>query len=623
MIARAFCGMLRICFVSALFGLPLIGPTYAEAAAEEVPDPTSIETRYAAAEALRKGVGGVVDLPRALAIYTELAALGNSNAYRRIGEIHLKLGRETEALVALETAVELGNKSAMVKLAEGHARGQFGPLSDAEQGFPRLVELYRTLGSRNAKYALARAYSEGYGTTPDHAKALEMFRDLAAEGHGSSYRQLGDYYAEGIHVAQDLDAAIAAYRAAIDAGNMSAIRSVARVQIAANRFEDAAKTLEDAVNLETPGMAYWRAVYHAEERLGDMSDRRLGLAELRRLSNAGDARAAAKTLKLAEKPPHTFEPADIQAWVAVLEEAAADGDGRATEALARAYRSLGRWVPDAQNKHKALVSQLGHQMRPRYRTTETLHAVYSPSRARTLWSEMVRLVTEAKDDGYYYGALELRKIDKNAYTYLLQTEMRRMGCYSGRMNGLMTRSTLRAILRFCRGRGDQQLCEIGPLKSDPTKFIMKELLQLRTASAQQQEGVIAVHQFNSATADVGSVCHATPGRHAYAAVRDSRTAEAARRETLPRNTDLANSASPTVRRTRGGFGARRVVGVFDTPRDSWILVQGARGDIVEVRVDQELDGVRVSAIDGNSVTIRTQDRVVALNAGDWLPTFAE
>ena len=107
MIGGAFCRVPEFCRVVALFGLLLGGPSYAEPLAEDLTHPTDIEARYAAAEALRKGVGGAVDLPRALAIYAELAALGHSDAYRRMGEIHLKQGRGAEALEALETAVEL------------------------------------------------------------------------------------------------------------------------------------------------------------------------------------------------------------------------------------------------------------------------------------------------------------------------------------------------------------------------------------------------------------------------------------------------------------------------------------------------------------------------------------
>ena len=230
---------------------------------------------------------------------------------------------------------------------------------------------------------------------------------------------------------------------------------------------------------------------------------------------------------------------------------------------------------------------------------------------------MARLVAEAGDDGYYHGALELRKIDKNAYTYLLQSEMQRSGLYTGRLNGLMTQSTLRAILRFCGSRGDRRLCELGPLKSDPAKFIIRELLSLRVAEGQQEDGVHTVRPSNVAVAtDAEAARRAVPQASPISATQTAANAMSTRHAGPPRNAGRETHHGSATQRNRGGSGSSRVVGVFKTPSESWILVQRSGGDIVEVRVGQEIDGVPIREIGGNYVEIEVKNRRIALRAGD-------
>ena len=70
-------GILSIFVFMVMLGVTFAGPVHAEGPAEAGSDAAGIEARYATAEALRQGTGGVIDLRSALEIYTELAALGH------------------------------------------------------------------------------------------------------------------------------------------------------------------------------------------------------------------------------------------------------------------------------------------------------------------------------------------------------------------------------------------------------------------------------------------------------------------------------------------------------------------------------------------------------------------
>ena len=62
-------------------------------------------------------------------------------------------------------------------------------------------------------------YSEGVGVGADHAKALELFRQAAADGDARAMAWLGYYHEAGLAVAQSDAEALRWYRAAAEAGD--------------------------------------------------------------------------------------------------------------------------------------------------------------------------------------------------------------------------------------------------------------------------------------------------------------------------------------------------------------------------------------------------------------------
>ena len=67
--------------------------------------------------------------------------------------------------------------------------------------------------------------------------------------------------------------------------------------------------------------------------------------------------------------------------------------------------------------------------------------------------------------------------DRRAFTHLLQVWMRDNGYYTNRITAVMSGSTLRAVLNFCRDRDIIDVCRHGPLRSVASHAIIAEIAE--------------------------------------------------------------------------------------------------------------------------------------------------
>lgn len=459
------------------------GLSVAMPAAPILAQETTTASRYEAAESLRRGDGQPADLQRALQMHEALAAEGYDRSLVRIASIHQELGDFASAIEYFQRARDSGSFFAAMQLANGHARGLFGPLSQPEQGFADLVSLAGQSDNQLLHFYLARAYEDGYGTTADTSRAIEMYQALADAGHGQSMARLAAIYADDDSDPADLDAAIDSYRSAADSGYDYGLIGLSRSLIEAGRGEEALSAITRAVDQGVSDAEARRAIWHYQEAFGPASDKEWGKAELVRLSEQGDVFAARFALRLHERRSRRLNDLDLVQVLQQLQPHIESGDRLATESVARAYRELSWLIPNARQKHVDLIETYGHQLGVRLQVPEQLEALYDPQNHAASRIAAYDFLDTVSGEGFVYGLVRLRSIERMAFTYALQKELADLGYYSGPTHGRMSSNTLRAILRFCSEEGIYDTCKHGPLTYDASLAISKALYNHRAGTS--------------------------------------------------------------------------------------------------------------------------------------------
>lgn len=461
-----------------LLAIVLAGPVPAQENAGESATLSRQEVSqlYRTAEEYRRSD----DFDNAVPIYERLIGLGHAKSYVRLGQAYRDMGDGAAALNAFREAAERNSTLARLEMGKGHLRGDFGEVSDPQQGMAILETLAEEEGMLGARYEIAEAYRTGEGVAQDAKLAFEMFMALSEQGYVRATHRMGDMYRAGAGTDRDLEAAAAAYRSAADGGYDYSLIKLSDTLLDARRPAEALAALEEARDRGASNAELLLAEGHCVGKFGRQSNRSAGCSQVAALAESGNVRAGAIALKLHERRSRRITSLDLPKVLAEMEAAMAAGDRRATEGLARAYRKLSWLIPDARVKHAALVEQYAEQMRPRRRVPEQLHALYNPRRPAASYSKLVEHLEDADEGGFYFGLMELRAIDKNAFVYAIQRELREAGYYNGRLSGIMTRPTVRAMVRYCAAKGGNHLCRHGPLNYNAAAFIANELHETRS-----------------------------------------------------------------------------------------------------------------------------------------------
>ncbi len=418
------------------------------------------------------------DTERAVELFQGAADKGYDLALTYLGRALSDLGRTEEALAAYERAVELGARDADLRFAIANLRGDFGDRSDIEGGFAETAQ-FAGDGETQAQLALADAYRYGRGTDPDPAKSYDLVKQVADGNNPYAVRLLGQYIEDGIGTPADLDAAIAAYRRSIDLGHDYGWVRLGLAQIKAGRLGEAQAALEKAAELGAFSAELTLAKAHYEGDFGDASKKSFGASEIVRLAEAGDVAAGRALLLYHERRSRRLNEADLDLVLANMTSAMEKGDPWATEALLRFYRNL-RWlIPNADARRAEIFERFGNQLRKARYVPEELWLAYDRNRPRTSRRVMADIVQDYEGEDFYYGMLELLFIDRNAYTYMVQRELKNAGFYRGPVHGTMTRNTVRSVLRFCRELGVYGDCVHGPLLYSNAKLVVDGLTRRR------------------------------------------------------------------------------------------------------------------------------------------------
>ncbi|WP_299297645.1 hypothetical protein [uncultured Tateyamaria sp.] len=310
----------------------------------------------------------------------------------------------------------------------------------------------------------------------DPAQAFEQMHALAADNDARAMDRLGHFHVAGIGTQPDTNAAIAQFRAAVDHG-----RARSRLPLGANllrtgQIEAARTALEQAADDDIPGAVATLAWAHATRALGAASDPEDGWATLYARAVAADRIAELRLVALVAKTGRTH--GNLDAVLASLHTRAMDGDLRATETLLRYLRLRGHPRNDLALRSELLALP---GLRPKAAVEEGLHLA-ARTQAHRFWTASEDIVNDAPADVYARALLTTYKINKNAYVRLLQKELRKRGYATGRANGYLTASTIRAFSRFCRDAGIARDCRRGPLNWATLQAATRALAQSRVPS---------------------------------------------------------------------------------------------------------------------------------------------
>ncbi|MFC7553027.1 tetratricopeptide repeat protein [Pseudoroseomonas wenyumeiae] len=124
--------------------------------------------------------------------------------------------------------------------------------------FGRAAHFYAQAAGRGydwAQYNLAGLYVRGAGVPQDRARALELFRAAAAQGHAKSLTVLGRFLEEGWEgVPRDPAAAYALYVRAAKAGDFRAQFNLGTLLVQDGRLEEALGWFRQAAAAGSPDM---------------------------------------------------------------------------------------------------------------------------------------------------------------------------------------------------------------------------------------------------------------------------------------------------------------------------------------------------------------------------------
>ena len=435
--------------------------------------------RYEEAEKLRRSGGDAGDLQRSLELHLSLASEGYDKSLVRIASIYQQLEEHAQAIEYYTKAREAGSFFAAMRLADAHARGQFGDLSLPEQGFNDLVALTEQSDNQLVAYYLARAHQYGYGTEINLAKAIELYEKLGKAGHGQSLAKLGAIYADDDSQPADIGIAIEKYTAAAENGYDYALIALSELLIETGRGEEALARMNTAVENDVSRAEARRAIWHFEESFGPSSDKAFGQSELVRLAEAGNTTAARFVLKLHERRSTRLNELDLLRVLEQLQQKIENGDRLPTEAVARAYRELYWLIPNSRAKHAELVNTYGDQMGVRAKVAEQLEVLYDHDDHPTSRAAAYELLDAVEDEGYVYGLMRLRSIERTAFAYVLQKEFTDLGYYSGPIDGVVDEQMVDAMLQFCGDEGFYDVCIHGPMTYSSSEAIARAIYSRR------------------------------------------------------------------------------------------------------------------------------------------------
>ncbi|MEX0284631.1 MAG: tetratricopeptide repeat protein [Paracoccaceae bacterium] len=358
----------------------------------------------------RDGVDG--DNPRRFRYLTAAVDAGLVEALAELGLMY-EYGMATTA--DFDRAAELYRRSAERGQGKGHY--QLGSLYDSGRGVVQdyALALSHYQQAEALDYALASLaigwmYESGRGVPQDDARAVQYITKSAERGSRAAQDYLGGLYAYGVMVPQDYGKARVWFERAAEQGHLGAMDELGWLYL---RGLGVAEDVPRAVG-------YFR----------EAADRGYGLAQLQ----------MGTLYEFGTGVPQNTEEA-IR-WYRLARQS---GQTRALVYLAEIYaagRGIPRNVIRAANLYEDALKEGEKQALTSLAILyESSPQVYDPDRAGLLY-------VQALQDGQAYAMERTTPWDRQT-ARVVQTELKRLGLYSGGIDGVMGAGSRQAMARLC------------------------------------------------------------------------------------------------------------------------------------------------------------------------------
>lgn len=416
------------------------------------------------------------DAARGIA-YLQLAAdLGFEEAWRYLGDALLDDGQPEAALAAFEEAQAAGITGYEVTVARAHLQRDFGAASDPRKGIALLDQL-AALGDRRGQIELAKALANPSYGVADFDRARTVLEPLAEADDPEALFQLARLYRSGLGVTRSIPRANALYLASADAGNGRALIEAADMERRRGLLSTSRATLQRAVteNVPSADLALARAL--VENHFDNDADRPRGVRILQDNVEQGRPEHALLAMNLLSDWRPVAIPAE--SLIQIAEAEADSGDMRAAQTLLRFVRERRGLVHNARQRQADYIERYSDILPADLLAAEKVLLTVDRNRGRNVGVPVLEHLNTLSDSEYNSALFAVARENENAYTYVLQSELKRLGFYSGRLSGNMTRSTLQAVLRLCRDGGYAEECKDGPLTSTAMRLVVATLTDRR------------------------------------------------------------------------------------------------------------------------------------------------
>lgn len=416
------------------------------------------------------------DTARGIAYLRQAAELGFDEAWRYLGDALLEDGQTDQALEAFNRAETAGISGYEITVARAHLQRDFGPASDPRKGIALLEQLAQQNDPR-AQIELAKALANPSYGVADFERARLILEPLGDAGDAEALFQLARLYRSGLGVDRSIPRANELYLASAEAGNGRALIEAADMERRRGLLSTARATLQRAMDENVPDadLAFARAL--VENHFDNDADRPRGVAILKTGVDQG-------------RLPHALLAMDLlsdwrqfsmntQQLLDIGEAAADDGDTRAAQTLLRFVRERRGLVPSARQLQADYITRYGDILPADVLAAERVLLTLDRNRGRNVGVPVLEQLNTLSDSEYNSALVAVARENENAYTYVLQSELRRLGLYGGRLSGNMTPATLRAVLQLCRDGGYFEECEDGPLASTAVQLVVATLTDKR------------------------------------------------------------------------------------------------------------------------------------------------
>ncbi|MGV8952631.1 MAG: tetratricopeptide repeat protein [Cypionkella sp.] len=171
----------------------------------------------------------------------------------------------------------------------------------------------------------------------------------------------------------------------------------------------------------------------------------------------------------------TGVPQDAARGMALLETASAAGESDASRRLIQLHlEGLRDEVVADRTAARALLEKVAEQLPPEARTVERLMVDTAFANTLEQFAALQPLWSAVEGDRSGVAG-RIRKLNANAYVFLMQTELQARELFEGTLSGQLDGATIRAFNRYCDAQGLVDDCRRGPLSSGAVRAFARSL----------------------------------------------------------------------------------------------------------------------------------------------------